>query len=112
LKMMLAQLLRNAWQFSATRPRAEISVSGRRDGDALELVIRDNGIGFDTAYAGKLLEPFQRLHGIEQGAGAGIGLATAQQVALRHGGGITGDAVVDAGAVFHVRLRDLVAGAA
>ncbi len=59
------------------------------------------------AYADKLFEPFQRLHGSEQGAGDGIGLTIAQQVAARHRGGIRAEAVPGAGASFHVELRDL-----
>lgn len=107
LKQMLAQVLGNAWRFCASRDCTEIAVTGTRDGEVLELAIRDNGIGFDMAYAGKLLEPFQRLHGSEEGAGNGIGLAIAEQIAARHGGGIGAEAQVDAGATFRVRLRDL-----
>ena len=107
LKQMLAQLLGNAWRFCASCDCTQIAVTGVREGDALELAIRDNGIGFDMAYAGKLLEPFQRLHGSEQGAGNGIGLAIAEQIAARHGGGIRAEAAVDQGATFRVRLRDL-----
>ena len=109
LKVMLGELLGNAWRFCASRDCTEIAVTGTRDGDGLALAVRDNGIGFDMTYAGKLLEPFQRLHGSEEGAGNGIGLAIAEQIAARHGGGISADAVVDAGATFRVRLRDLAA---
>lgn len=107
LKSMLTQLLRNAWQFSAVRERVEIQVEGTRSGEALRLVVRDHGIGFDMAYADKLFEPFQRLHGGDQGAGNGIGLTIAQQVAVRHRGGIRAEGRPDAGATFHVELRDL-----
>ena len=108
LKAMLTQLLRNAWRFSASRDRVEVEVAGERTAHGLRLRVRDHGIGFDMAYAGKLFEPFQRLHGSEQGAGHGIGLAIAQQVASRHGGCIRGEAEPDAGACFHVELRDVV----
>lgn len=107
LKVLLTQLLRNAWQFSATRDAVEIDVEGARDGHLLHFVVRDRGIGFDMAYAGKLFEPFQRLHGSEQGAGDGIGLTIAQQIAARHRGRIRAEAVPDAGASFHVELLDL-----
>lgn len=107
LKVLLTQLLRNAWQFSASREAVDVEVEGGRDAQGLNLVIRDQGIGFDMAYAGKLFEPFQRLHGSEQGAGHGIGLSIAQQVAARHRGSIHGEAVPGAGASFRVQLRDL-----
>ena len=107
LKLLLSQLLRNAWQFSAAGERVEIEVEGVRDARGLRFVVRDRGIGFDMAYVGKLFEPFQRLHGSEQGAGNGIGLAIAWQVAARHGGTIRAEAQPGQGASFHVTLRDL-----
>jgi signal transduction histidine kinase len=107
LKALLTQLLRNAWQFSAARERVEIEVEGVRDAHGLHFVVRDHGIGFDMAYAGKLFQPFQRLHGSEQGAGNGIGLIIAQQVAVRHGGSIRAEAQPELGASFHVALRDV-----
>lgn len=107
LKTLLAQLLRNAWRFSTTRPRVEIEVSGTRTQDGLALVVRDHGIGFDMTYADRMLEPFQRLHGSEDGAGDGIGLAIADAIAARHGGHIRADSVPGGGATFHVWLQDL-----
>lgn len=107
LKVLLTQLLRNAWQFSAPRDAVEVDVEGERNEQGLHFVVRDRGIGFDMAYAGKLFEPFQRLHGSEQGAGDGIGLTIAQQIAARHRGRIHAEALPDAGASFHVELLDL-----
>lgn len=107
LKTLLTQLLRNAWRFSATRPRVEIEVSGTRDADGLDLVVRDHGIGFDMAYAARMLEPFQRLHGSDEGAGDGIGLAIADVIAGRHGGHLRAESAPGEGATFHVRLQDL-----
>lgn len=104
LKGMLAQLLDNAWKFSRTRERVEIAVEGEVVGDRLQLRIRDRGIGFDARYADKLFEPFQRLHGTEEGAGAGVGLAIAQCIARRHGGRIRAESTLGAGSVFHVEL--------
>ena len=80
-----------------------------RAADGLRFFVRDHGIGFDMAYAGKLFEPFQRLHGSEEGAGNGIGLTIARQVAARHGGTIHAEAWPGQGASFHVVLRDLQA---
>ena len=107
LKTLLAQLLRNAWRFSATRPRVQIDVSGTRDGNGLALVVRDHGIGFEMTYAEKMLEPFQRLHGTDEGAGDGIGLAIADVIAGRHGGHLRAESAPGEGATFHVRLQDL-----
>ena len=107
LKMLLTQLLRNAWRFSATRPQVQVDLTGTRDQDGLALVVRDHGIGFDMTYADKILEPFQRLHSSDEGAGDGIGLAIADVVAVRHGGHIRADAVPGEGATFRVWLRDL-----
>ncbi len=107
LKTLLAELLRNAWRFSATRPRVGIEVSGTRSDDGLALVVRDHGIGFDMAYAARMLEPFQRLHGSDEGAGDGIGLAIADAIAARHGGHIRAESAPGEGATFHVWLQDL-----
>lgn len=106
LKTLLQQVLRNARQFAGGRP-ARVEVRGEREGDALRLHIRDHGIGFDMAHAGKLMQPFQRLHGRDEGAGDGLGLAIAQRVAVRHRGGIEAEARPGEGASFHVVLRDL-----
>lgn len=104
LRELLRQLLGNAWKFSAPRERVEIGVEGERDGDCLRLRIRDQGIGFDMQYVDKLFQPFQRLHGTDQGAGAGLGLAIAQCIAQRHGGRIRAESVPGEGSVFHVEL--------
>ena len=109
LKTMIAQLLANAWRFSAGRDKVVLAVEGERTGDGLRLRISDRGIGFDPAYAAKLFQPFQRLHGVEDGAGHGLGLAIAAQVAARHGGDISASAVPGQGATFEVHLRDLQA---
>lgn len=106
LKTMLNKLLDNAWQFSAQSPQVQIQVQGERNGCTLHFSIRDHGIGFDMAYAAKLFEPFQRLHGSDEGAGSGIGLTIAQQVAMRHGGIIHAEAEPGKGASFHVELHD------
>lgn len=106
LKAMLGQVLTNAWRFSSGRVQVWIRVEGERQSDGLHLSIRDRGIGFDMAYSEKLFEPFQRLHGSDEGAGPGIGLTIAQQVAMRHGGSIRAEAEPGSGACFHVKLHD------
>ena len=104
LKQLLAELIGNAWKFSRERNTTRIEVSGQRDDDTLRLTVSDAGIGFDPRYAHKLFEPFQRLHGPDQGGGHGLGLAIAQRIAERHGGRISADSRPDGGAIFIVAL--------
>ncbi|HEY5850654.1 MAG TPA: PAS domain S-box protein [Lysobacter sp.] len=104
LKLLLVQLMDNAWKFSREREPIRIDVSGRRDGDTLQVQIRDQGIGFDMRYAHKLFEPFQRLHGPDQGGGHGLGLAIARRIAERHRGCVRAESQPEAGATFTLEL--------
>jgi signal transduction histidine kinase len=106
LRLMLTQLLHNAWKFSAARAVTRIEVSGDRGDGKCRFSIHDSGIGFDVRYAHKLFEPLQRLHGAEEGAGHGLGLAIAQRIATRHGGTIAGASQIGDGATFTVELPD------
>lgn len=105
LMQVLDNLLGNAWKFSAGQPCTEISV-GQQTGSAGETVffVRDNGAGFDMAYADKLFGTFQRLHTQDEFAGTGIGLATVQRIIERHGGKIWGQSAVGQGATFYFTL--------
>lgn len=107
LKTLLTQLLCNAWQFARKDADVRFEVTGSRRPDGLQFAVRDQGIGFDMAYADKLFQPFQRLHGSDDGAGNGLGLSIAQQVVERHGGRIWAEATPSQGATFHVTLIDL-----
>ena len=104
LKLMLAQLLGNAWKFSRDRERVRIEVRGDRDGDRLHVRIRDHGAGFDMRYADKLFEPFQRLHRADEGGGNGIGLAIVQRIVERHGGRVRAESEPGQGSTFHLEL--------
>ncbi|GHA87084.1 sensor histidine kinase [Cognatilysobacter bugurensis] len=104
LKSMLAQVLRNAWTFSRDRDTVHIEFDGERNHDRLYVRVRDRGCGFDMQYAHKLFEPFQRLHGSEQGGGHGLGLAIAQCIAQRHGGSIRGTSQPGVGSEFTLEL--------
>ena len=108
LKAMLSALLRNAWQFSARRPQVEVEVTGRRTADGLNWPCATTASA-STWLCRQAVPTVQRLHGSDEGAGNGIGLSVAQQVAERHGGRIQADAAPDQGATFHVTLHDLQA---
>ena len=104
LKQLFSALLHNAWKFSRERERVRIEVAGTREGEVLRVDVRDHGIGYDPRYADKLFQPFQRLHGAEEGAGNGLGLAIAQRIAERHGGRISARSEPGAGATFTIEL--------
>jgi DNA-binding response OmpR family regulator len=97
LRILLQNLLGNAWKFSAKRKGAKVELFAQ-DG---AFTVRDNGVGFDMAYANKLFGAFQRLHSAQEFAGTGIGLATALRVVRRHGGRIWAESQVGQGASFH-----------
>jgi signal transduction histidine kinase len=105
LRMLLENLLGNAWKFTARREGAEIALTGTVD-EAGETVysVRDNGAGFDMEWAGRLFGTFQRLHSVDEYAGTGIGLANAQRVVTRHGGRIWAKGRVGEGATFSFTL--------
>jgi len=103
VEILLENLLANAWKFTAKVSRPAISVGSRMvDGEPL-FFVKDNGIGFDQAYAGKLFKPFERLHGAEF-AGSGIGLAIALRIVQRHRGRIWAESAPDKGATFFFTL--------
>ena len=104
LKQLVAALLHNAWKFSRPTGSIWIRVAGERAGDRLHLVVQDHGVGFDMRYAAKLFQPFQRLHGPDQGGGHGLGLALAQRIAERHGGRLRAESQPGAGSTFHLDL--------
>jgi len=103
LRVVIDNLLRNAWKFTKKQPNARIEF-GWQDGDSKVYFIRDNGVGFDMQYAGKLFGVFQRLHSATEFGGSGVGLAIVQRVINRHGGKVWVDAKVNAGATFYFTL--------
>lgn len=104
LMTLLANLLDNAWKYSARRARARIELGQTLDGDARVVFVRDDGAGYDPRYAARLFQPFQRLHAEGDFAGTGIGLATAARIVERHGGRIWSTGEPDRGATFSFTL--------
>jgi signal transduction histidine kinase len=106
LRIVLENLVGNAWKFTASRNGARIEL-GREFRDGIPVyIVRDNGAGFDMSYANKLFAPFQRLHSTEEFPGTGIGLATVQRIVRKHGGQIWADGVVGKGAAFYFTLGE------
>lgn len=106
LRALLENLIGNAWKFTATRPRARISFGVQDDSEPAIYYVRDDGAGFDMAYAEKLFAAFQRLHTEREFAGTGIGLATVQRIVNRHGGRVWAEGKVGEGATFHFTLTN------
>lgn len=106
LTALLTELIGNAWKFSGRRLDAEIDIGSRAHEDGRAYFVRDNGVGFDMIYADKLFTPFQRLHGIADFPGSGVGLALASRIVERHGGRIWPESVQGEGATFLFTLPD------
>ena len=104
IAIALENLLGNAWKFTRQTAAAKIAVHSYAQDGKVGFVVEDNGAGFEMRYAGKLFEPFQRLHSPDEFAGHGIGLATVQRIVQKHGGEVWAEGNPARGARFYVTL--------
>lgn len=113
METAVRNLMENAWKFTGTRANTQIEIGLTKSRpptqttcEGLAFYIRDNGVGFDMAYADRLFGAFQRLHSADAFPGAGIGLATVKRIVNRHGGQAWAESKPDEGATFYVWLPD------
>lgn len=104
MRQVFVNLLSNAIKFSRSKPEPKISVGGRVEGGEAVYYVKDNGVGFDMQYSGKLFGVFQRLHGVTEFEGTGIGLAIVKRVITRHGGRVWAEGAVGEGATIYFAL--------
>ena len=106
LRALLENLLGNAWKYSSRKAQTRIAFGATRIEEETVYFVRDNGDGFDMAHAARLFAPFQRLHGTDEFAGTGVGLASVARTVARHGGRVWAEAAKGEGATFFFTLPD------
>jgi hypothetical protein len=106
LRVMLQNLIENAWKYSSKEAAPRIEFGCETSGRETVFFVRDNGVGFDMQYADRLFTPFQRLHRPEEFEGTGIGLATVARIVRRHGGRVWAEAAPKQGATFRFTFSD------
>jgi PAS domain S-box-containing protein len=104
LRIVLDNLLGNAWKFTSRHPTARIEFGMERREEAPVYFVRDDGAGFEMTYGHTLFRAFQRLHAVTEFPGTGVGLATVQRIIHRHGGKVWADGAVERGATFYFTL--------
>lgn len=104
MRQLFQNLLSNALKFKRPDTAPSIRISARSEGDEVQILVQDNGIGFDAKYRERIFEVLQRLHGRSAYEGAGLGLSICRRVVERHGGTITAHGALGEGATFSVRL--------
>ncbi len=109
LRIVIDNLLRNAWKYTSHHAKACIEFGGRLENERMVYFVRDDGAGFDPEKAAEIFQPFHRLHGRDQFPGTGVGLATVQRIVARHGGEIWAEGGVEKGATIYFTLEAFVA---
>jgi signal transduction histidine kinase len=104
IRLVLQNLLENAWKFTANRETPCIQFGETTFEGEHAYFVKDDGAGFESEYAGKLFQPFQRLHSVQEFPGTGIGLTTVQWIIRRHGGRVWAEGAVEQGATFFFTL--------
>jgi len=104
LRHVLVNLIGNAFKFSVKRAHPKVEIGAEQHGSEVAYYVKDNGVGFDMQYAGKLFGVFQRLHRPDEFEGTGVGLALAQRIIQRHGGRIWAEGKVNEGATVRFTL--------
>jgi PAS domain S-box-containing protein len=104
MNIVLENLLSNAWKFTSKREQATIEFGQKNHARERTFYVRDNGVGFDMAYADKLFGVFQRLHSVTEFPGTGVGLATVQRIISIHGGRIWAESAEGMGTTFYFTL--------
>ncbi|MCX7594359.1 MAG: ATP-binding protein [Fischerella sp.] len=107
LRVVLENLLSNAWKYTSQRQNAQIEFGAMpKSNSSPTFYVRDNGVGFNMTQAQKLFHPFQRMHSQTEFPGTGVGLASVQRIIQKHGGHIWAEAAVDRGATFYFTLLE------
>jgi light-regulated signal transduction histidine kinase (bacteriophytochrome) len=106
LKQVWINLLSNAAKYTRGREPAIVEIGSERKDGSMAYFVRDNGVGFDMQYAGKLFNVFHRLHRADEFEGTGVGLAIVKQIVQRHGGRVWAESRVNEGSVFYFTLEE------
>lgn len=104
LRQVMTELLSNSFKFTKPKPEALIEIAGESEPEQNHYTVKDNGVGFDMAYVGKLFRVFERVHSRGQFEGTGTGLAIVKRIISRHGGRVWAEGMIDKGATLHFSL--------
>jgi PAS domain S-box-containing protein len=104
IRQVWVNLISNAVKYSGRNPQATIEIGSDEDSHQVHYYVKDNGVGFDMQYAGKLFGVFQRLHRIQEFPGTGVGLAIVKRIVNRHEGRVWAEGTLDKGAIFHFSI--------
>ena len=104
LRLVMENLLRNAWKYTSRHEHARIELGVLDHGTQSAYFVKDDGCGFDPQSADRLFQPFQRLHSKAEFSGNGIGLATVRRIIQRHGGEVWAEGAVEKGATFYFTI--------